>query len=847
MDPLTLWDQFAQDARYAARSMAKNRLFTAMAVVSLGLGIGANTAIYSFTEAILLRSLPVGDPGRLVVFNWRSKDFPAVAHSFSGSNRKEPDTGMISNTLPYAAMELFRRDAMCASVLAFTNAGRLNVTVSGRTELGNTQVVTGEFFRGLQLAPAAGRLLDENDDRSVAPVAVLSHAFAEKMFGGAEKAVGQAIQVNGKPFTVAGIAPPAFYGVNSATTQDLYVPMRSLALIRVRSSADFDQRFTDPNWYWVQMMARLQPGVTVAQAQAALAGAFHTFEEASAKTAKEKADLPALLIMEGATGLDQLRFRYAKPLYILMTLVAFILAIACANMANLLLARSAARRREMAVRLSLGAGRARVVRQLLTESVLLAAAGGALGVLFAGWGIQLLTSIIGNGRENFTLRAGLNWNVLAATLALSLVTGLLFGLAPALQATRVDLARSLKQARAGGDERRRGWLRFPAGQLLVSVQIATSLLLLIAAGLFVRTLANLNAIELGFPRERLLVFNVNARQAGYRDQALTRFYDTLRARLAVVPGVRSATSSSNLLVSGSVSIGPIFVPGVVPPAKNDTARVSVGASFFSTMGIPILLGREIEERDQTSAGQVAVVNEVFAKKYFSGENPLGRRFAVEGKVANIEIIGVSKAVRHQSLTQEIPPAVYLSYGQDTANLFGMNYEVRTAGDPLALAETVRKVVRDADSRIPVADIDTQERVINETIGQQRTFAALSSGFAVLAVLIACVGLYGTMAYSVARRTSEIGIRMSLGAQRARVVRMVLRDVILLAGAGLAVGLPVALSLSRVVQSWMFGMKAADPLVMAAAPAVLLAAALAAGYGPARRASRIDPWTALRHE
>jgi predicted permease len=830
------------DLRYALRGMRNNPLFTVMAALSLALGIGANTAIYSFMEAILLRSLPVGDPHRLVVFNWHSKDFPGVSHSFSGNNHKDPDTGMISNTLPYPAMDVLRAGGLCSSVFAFTSGSRANVQLGGHTEPASTQYVSGEYFRGLQLAPAAGRLLNEDDDRTAAPVTVLGHSFAQKMFGGVEKAPGQSVLINSVPFTVAGVAPPEFFGVNPAGIQDVYIPIHSAITLQGRPGSNFNARFTDPNRFWVQIMARLKPGVTFAQAQSALAGGFHAMMDDAAKTPKEKADLPALLVVDGATGLDQLRYRYSKPLYVLMTLVGFILAIACANIANLLLARSAARRREMAVRLSLGAARMRVIRQLLTESVLLAVAGAVLGVIFAGWGIDLLTTLIGSGKENFTLHAALNWNVLGVTLALSILTGLLFGLAPALQATRVDLAVSLKEA--GLAERRR---RFGAGQVLVSVQIAASLLLLVAAGLFVRTLTNLTAIELGFNREHLLTFGVNALQAGYKGADQARFYDKLRSRLASIPGVRNATAASMLLATGSVSKTLAYVPDAPPQTKNDVANMEVGAEYFATMQIPILLGRDIDERDQSSTQRVAVVNETFAKKYFGSANPLGRRFGLEEKVANIEIVGVSKAVKHQSLKQEVPPVIYLPYGQEVDNLFGMNFEVRAAGAPLALAESVRKLVREMDSRIPVANIDTQARVVDETISQERTFAALGGGFAVLAVLIACVGLYGTMAYCVARRTAEIGVRMALGAQRARVMWMVLRDVIVLVAVGLAVGVPVAWSAAHVVESFLFEVKAKDPVVLIVAPVLLFAAAVAAGYGPAWRASRIDPWRALRHE
>jgi macrolide transport system ATP-binding/permease protein len=370
----------------------------------------------------------------------------------------------------------------------------------------------------------------------------------------------------------------------------------------------------------------------------------------------------------------------------------------------------------------------------------------------------------------------------------------------------------------------------------------------VGAGLFVHTLTNLGAVELGFNRENVLTFNVNAFQAGYHEQALARFYDGLLDRLRGIPGVRSATSSGYAMVSGSLSRSSIVVPGAPDAAEKSSAVLPVGSSFFATMQIPILLGRDIEERDQTSAAKVAVVNEVFVKKYFGGASPLGRRVAVgRNNTPDIEIVGVCKAARLISLKDDIPTVIYLPYGQVMSNVRGMTYELRAAGDPLALANSVRRVVQQADSRLPVADVATQSAIIDQTIGQERTFAMLCTGFALLAVLIACVGLYGTMAYSVARRTNEIGVRMALGAGRGRLVWMVLRDVMGLAGAGLAIGLPAAYMMAHLVESYLFGMKARDPLVMVAAPLVLMVAVIAAGYGPARRASRIDPWTALRNE
>ncbi|MEI9976616.1 MAG: ABC transporter permease [Ignavibacteriota bacterium] len=799
----------------------------------------------------MLRSLPVQNPESLVVFKWHAKQFPPGAHSFSGNNYKDRKTGFTSGNFPYPAFELLRADTeICSAIFGFSGAGDLTVIVHGQADRGRAEYVTGGYFSGLGVAPAAGRLLNEDDDKAGAPVAILSFRYAQKRFVDVARAVGQEVSINNRPFTVAGVAPPGFNGVDPAWKLDIYLPMHSAALLATDPRFKPNQRYVEGNRYWIEIMGRLRPGVSQARAQERFAALFQPFVESTATNDKERADLPHMLLMPGASGLEQMRRYYSEPLYVLMTLVALILAIACANIANLLLARATARRREIAVRLSVGAGRARIIRQLLTESVLLASLGGALGLLFAAQGIRILAVLIANGRADFNIQASLNWNVLAVTVGISLFTGVVFGLAPALQATRVDLVSALKQTRAGdaGYRLHRSWMRFSLSQALVSTQIAISLLLLVAAGLFLRTLSNLGAVQLGFNRERVLLFSADARQAGYRDQALTRFYEDLRSRLLTVPGVRNVTLSSYELVSGSLSRSGLIVPGALPTARTDAAVLSVGPTFFATMQIPILLGRDFTEGDQLSTNRVAVVNDVFAKEFFGDRNPIGKRLGMgRSGPADIEIVGVSRATRHQSLRDEIPAVVYFAYGQSPADIYGMNYEVRTAGDPLALTETIRRLVHEADTRIPMSGVGTQAGVIDQTIGQERTFATLCTWFALLAVLIACVGLYGTMSYSVARRTNEIGVRMALGARRGKLVWMVLRDVIGLAVAGLAVGLPVAYLLAHVVESYLFGMKARDPLVMMAAPVVLLLAAIVAGYGPAWRASRIDPWIALRNE
>jgi len=849
---MRIGDSLLQDIRFALRTMAGKPLFTATAVLSLGLGIGANTAIYSFMDSILMRALPVQNPESLMVLLWHSKAHPAVARSFSGSTYTLPKTGYTSPNFPYPSFELIRdKNEVFSSLFAFSGAGRMTVQVHGQADLAQCQYVSGAFFSGLGLPPAAGRLLADGDDRAGAPlVAVLSYGYAQRRFGDAGKAAGQTVLINGNPFTVAGVAPPEFFGVNPAGAQDLYLPMHTSMVLEQIYTSEITQKYTDGNYYWTQMIGRLRPGVTMAQAQAQLAPLFHNFVASTASTDKERADLPEFLLQEGAGGLDGLRRQYSKPLYVLMTLVGLILAIACANMANLLLARAAGRRKEIALRLSLGAGRWRVVRQLLTESVLLACMGGLVGVALAKWGIAALTLLIANGRDNFTLYATLNWHVLAVTFGLSVVTGMLFGLAPALQSTRLDLLTALKQTRAG--ERRfriPGRLRVSLGQSLAVGQIAVSLLLLVAAGLFVRTLTNLNSIAVGFNRENLLLVNLNARQAGYKDDALMHFYHDLQTRLAGLPGVRSASLSNYAMLSQSRNTSSFKIPGKPDPNVSLTV-LSVGAGYLHTMQIPVLLGRDLEDRDFERNSASAVVNEMFAKKWFGQESPIGRHFQFSAAKSQLdfEIVGVAKSTPFSSIKEDVPPVAYVIYNHNPRQMLGnVVFTLRTGGDPLALAAQVRQAVREADPKIPISSFNTQARQIDQTIGQERTFAMLCTGFALLAVAIAGVGLYGMMAYSVARRTNEIGIRMALGAQRGKLLWMVLREVSGMALAGLAIGLAAALVTTKFVQSFLFQMKPNDPAALVAASAILLAAAMAAGYAPARRASKIDPWIALRDE
>lgn len=840
------WSELGQDVRYGWRTMTANKAFSALAVLSLALGIGANTVIYSFMESILSRSLPVADPESLVVLNWHSRPPQEgsrewVIHGLQGLFWPGDKGTLVSGIFPYAAFETLREgNPVFSTLFGYFNGHNRNLAVRGQAASASSEYVTGDYFRGLEVLPAAGRLINSEDDRAgAAAVAVISFATSQNRFGGLANAIGQSILVDNIPFTVIGVTPPEFFGVDPAVAPDLYLPLHTNVLVDGTGAA---RMYGDGNFYVIEMMGRLRPGVSIAQAQAALAPHFHQWVATLAKTDGERANMPTLILNPGAEGLGSLRRQYSKPLYVLLAMVGLILAITCTNIANLLLARAAARRREMAVRLSLGAGRFRVVRQLLTESVMLASLGGAFGVLFAIWGVRSLTLLLSNGRENFTLHAELNWSVLGVTAALSVVCGLLFGLAPAIQSTSPDVMPALKNGLGGGPRRR-------AQHVLVVAQIAVSFLLLVAAGLFVRTLNKLHSVQLGYARENILLFSLNARQAGHRDPEMATFYANLRKRFESIPGVSSATLSQSSIISagmaGGVYRGTMKIGAVTGVTIVGAGVMAAGPRFLTTMQIPILAGREIDERDQPGSPSVAVISERLARTYFGNENPLGRRVTFVDEKRDLEIIGVSANVRYGGLKEGSSMTVFTAASQFPPDR--VTYALRVAGDPLTYVRSVHEVVREADSRIPVTNVFTPAAEIDRTISREITFSKLCTGFAVLALLIACVGLYGTVSYSVAQQVGEIGIRMALGAQRGAVVWMVLRRVLLLAAVGLAISVPAALSASQLVKSFLFETQPNDPGTLALAGVVLLSAAILAGYAPARRASRVDPLAALRHE
>jgi len=839
-----------QDLRYGVRMMLKNRAFTAVAAVSLALGIGANTAIFSLVDAVLLKPLPVKNPEQLVLLDWQS-GLNVMPQSINGNFRKNRTTGQAGSTsFSYATFNYMRDHAETLSdVFAFAEIEQLNVNIDGQSEVAGGQFVSGGYYSGLGVQPVLGRTLTSDDDQAAAdPVAVISHRYWERRFGLNPEAIGKNITVNGIGFTIAGVTPRGFQGtLQVGSSPDYTISMAMEPQINAEDSMSRDHG----SW-WVQVIGRLKPGATAEQTRASLEGIFQqsAIEESKlAKTAaptteNQEPDLPNLRVGSGSQGLTEMRRSYAEPLSILIAVVGLVLLIACANVANLLLARGATRQREMAVRLALGAGRWRLIRQMLTESVLLSLLGGALGVVFANWGKDLLVTLRPWGGQALELDLRLDLRVLAFTAAVSVLTGILFGIAPALRGTRVDLTPSLK------DNARTviGGSRFGLSKALIIAQVALSLVLLIGAGLFVRTLQNLNKVDAGFNANNVLLFRVSPRLSNYKPNQIAPLYEQMLARIEAVPGVVRASISRHPLLSGSSAISNISVDGK-EPSKDYTYVQRVRANFFETMEIPLVQGRSLTEQDDERAPKVAVINQAMARKHFPGDDPIGKRFGLGGleHSRDVEIVGVVSDAKYTSLRMETPPTIYFPFRQQASALGQMNFEVRTAGDPTALVSSIRDAVSEVDKNLPLFDVKTQQQQADQSLTQERLFATLSGFFGLLALLLGCIGLYGVMSYAVARRTNEIGIRMALGATAPRVTRMVMRETMVLVTAGVAIGLGTALAATRLIESMLFGLAPNDPLTISLAALLMIAVAALAGYLPARKAAKVDPMIALRYE
>jgi putative ABC transport system permease protein len=831
-----------QDLRYGARMLLKNPGFTVIAVLTVALGIGANTAIFSLTDQILLRRLPVERPEELVVLRspgpkggyvWNDGDDAA---SFSYPMYKD----------------LRDRGANVFSGLLARFAIPLSVAGVGETERADGELVSGNYFEVLGVRPALGRVFSQEDDRAPGAhqVVVLSHAYWTRRFSADPAILNKSLTVNGNPMTVIGVSREGFRGVQVGQTPDVFIPMMMKAQM-IPNSRSLDERRD----YWLAIIGRLKPGMSRAQTEEAIRPSYRAALEeelsqrsgGSAQSRQRFLD-KIILLVDGSNGRRILQLNAEKPILILMGMAGLALLIACANVANLLLARGAARQREIAVRMALGAGRWRLMRQFLLESLLLSLTGGAVGLIVAAWTIQGLVAAIPPSIGALGLSTELDPRLLGFTLALSALTGLLFGVAPAARATRLNLEATLREQGSSASGSLSS-VRFR--KALVASQVVLTTVLLVGAGLFARSLNNLNRLDLGLRADHLIAFSVAPELNGYSPQRTIAFFDDLRQGIAALPGVRSVSAAEIAILTDNNAGSNVTIEGYQAQENEDmeVRHNRIGPDYFATMSIPLLGGREFTVADTAGSPKVAIINETMVRRYFANRNPIGSHFAFgagDRIHLDIEIVGVVKDSKHGAVREETLPFAYLPYAQET-DLGRITFYARTDQDVGAIAPSLRREVARRDNNLPIYDLKTLRQQADESLFADRFLTFLSICFGSLAAALAAIGLYGVMAYTVTRRIREIGIRIALGATQGRVAWLVLREVALLAGAGLLAGAPLAFALGRAAESLLFGVKAGDPLVFAAAGSLLALVSLLGGYLPARRAAKVDPMVALRRE
>jgi predicted permease len=832
-------EQLGQDLRFGLRMLWKSKVFTAIVLLSLALGIGANTAIFSLVDAVLIKMLPVKNPEQLV--SLERADVPpgsqrVLSHGFFDKARMQH--------------ELF------AGVCTFATNPRVIVTLNGQPEIAKAQGVSGDFFAVLGVNALLGGTITEEDDKvpGAHPVVVISHQYWRRRFASDPAILGKTLTLNGHPFTIIGVTPPEFFGAIVGEAPDFWAPM--MMSEQISPGYSMKDYFRNPVY---PIIARLKPDVSEQQARTLLTGLLRQTaleevgieielwspERQQALRQQNIAVIPAGRGLVSVGIFPSVRTQFSGALRILMAVVGLILLMACANVANLSLARTTARQKEIAVRLSLGAGRFRLIRQLLTESLLLAGLGGALGLALAWWSIRFLLALMASGRVPVSLSVTLDARVLTFTAATSILAGVLFGLAPAWRATAVDLTPALKDSFRSAD----GGARLGLGKSLVVMQVALSLSLLIIAGLFVRSLGKLYTLDAGFKKENVLLVSTDARMIGHQGKQVAALYQRLLERFKTIPGVRSASLGGvGLLGEGGAKI--ITIPHAQgrPAPPGEPQRPFIGTitpEYFETVGMTILRGRSFTARDFDRGGgpQIVIVNEAFARYYFGEADPIGQRFGYNAAGDSHEIVGVVKDARHSSLREPAQPTWYWSgFGQEY-----MTFQLRTASDPAPVIAAVRQAAREIDGNLPLYNIKTLAAQVDESLAQERLISALSGFFGLLSLLLAGVGLYGVLAYTVSRRTREIGVRIALGAQPGAVLRMVLRQGLILTLIGVGVGLAASLAATRLLASELFDVTPTDPATFVVATLLLLTAALLAGLVPARRATNVDPLIAIRQE
>jgi predicted permease len=855
---LSFLDTTIADLRYAARRLSRSVAFTVVATVSLALAIGANTTIFSLAKQLLYERLAVPHAAELRLFAWISYKNHNAIHHIWGDYAPYGQGQVTSTSFSYPAYLQMRKQneshAVLEDIFAFKETS-MNATIHGNAQEAQVEMVSGNYYASLQVKPVLGRAIGEADDAAPGQgaVVVISYGVWERIFGRSPDVLGQVIKLNEQPLTIVGVNPNGFTGAKSTQqSPDLFVPLSMQPLVAPHVNAE--SLLTDNNEWWVNVMGRVRSGVSDETARTALTGWLGAVVRATMPV-RPNEYMPQMDLRDGSRGLFYQQRTFAKPMAVLLTMVGFVLLLACANIANLMLARGSQRQREMSVRLALGAGRARIARQMLVESVLLAALGGAGGLVLGYLGSALVPKLTTNAWERVDFHIHFDWLVFAFTAGITLATGILFGLAPAFAAAHSKVSSGLKETSQSVTRRRKGW----GGRMLVGFQIALSTLLVVGAGLFLRTLASLNAVQVGFDTDHLLITEINPPHKLYPEGKDIALHQSLLRAIAATPGIQAVSPSWIAYIADDMNRTDFFLEGQVIDKDKDDSEVFnvVGEKFFSMMHVPILEGRAFGPQDTASSAKVGIINAALAKERFPNQNPIGKRFSNDGGNSDghgvakskewITIIGVCGDMRYSNLRDDPPPQFFLPFSQQKEVGGSLNYLIKTSVAPESLVPLLRKVVQQQDPDLPLINVRTQEQQIAATTQQERIFVAMTSSFGMLALAIAAVGIYGIMAYSVASRINEIGIRLALGAMPRQVLSMILREAVWLSLAGVAAGLGGALVLARLVKSMLYGLQPADPVSLVSGALLLIAVGLAASWLPARRAASVQPMQALRHE